>query len=104
MKSNLASASVLALAALATLGSASSFAESNPFPQTGASTASSKTRAEVRAELLQAQRAGYDVKIGTTYQDVTAAPASSKSRAEVRTETGAQVSTSLIEHAYPVVQ
>ncbi len=83
MKSNLVSASVLALAALATLGSANSFAESDPFPQVNVSAASGKTRADVRAELLQAQRAGYDVKVGNTYQDVNVAPAS-KTRSEIR--------------------
>jgi hypothetical protein len=51
-------------------------------------TVSTKTRADVRAELLQAQREGYSVNIGPTYQDVYTAPASTKTRAEVKAEIG----------------
>jgi hypothetical protein len=52
MKSNLVSASVLAVSALAFFGSASSFAEGrDPFPQDQVNTVSTKTRADVRAEL-----------------------------------------------------
>jgi len=87
MKSNLVSASVLAIAALATFGSASSFAEGrDPYPLDQVSAASTKTRAEVQAELLQAQREGYNVNLGNTYADVKVAPVSNKTRAEVRAE------------------
>jgi len=86
MKSNLVSASILAIAALATFGSASSFAEDTPFPQDNVSATSTKTRAEVQAELLQAQREGYNVNLNNTYADVKVAPVSNKTRAEVRAE------------------
>lgn len=57
MKSNLVSASILAVSALAFFGSASSFAEGrDPFPQEKVNTVSTKTRADVKAELLQAPR------------------------------------------------
>jgi hypothetical protein len=106
MKSNLVSASVLAVSALAFFGSASSFAEGrDPFPQEQVNTVSSKTRAEVRAELVQAQREGYSVNIGPTYQAPEAsAPASTRSRAEVKAEAGNTVSVSTLERDYPVVQ
>jgi hypothetical protein len=65
MKSNLVSASVLAVSALAFFGSASSFAEGrDPFPQDQVKAVSTKSRADVRAELVQAQREGYNVNIG----------------------------------------
>ena len=106
MKSNLVSASVLAVSALAFFGSASSFAEGrDPFPQDQVNTVSSKTRADVRAELAQAKREGYSVNIGRTYQAPEAsAPASTRSRAEVKAEAGAAVSVSTLERDYPVVQ
>ena len=106
MKSNLVSASVLAVSALAFFGSASSFAEGrDPFPQDQVNTVSSKTRADVRAELVQAQREGYSVNIGPTYQSPEAsAPASTRSRAEVKAEAGKAVSVSALERDYPVVQ
>jgi hypothetical protein len=106
MKSNLVSASVLAVSALAFFGSASSFAEGrDPFPQDQSNTVSSKTRAEVRAELLQAQREGYSVNVPRNYQAPEAsAPVSTKSRAEVKAEAGNAVSVSTLERDYPVVQ
>ncbi len=105
MKSNLVSASILAIAALATFGSTSSFAEgSDPYPLDQVSAASTKTRAEVRAELLQAQRAGYNVNLGNTYPDVKVAPISNKTRAEVKAEITASSPGYSIEHDYPTVQ
>jgi hypothetical protein len=107
MKSNLVSASVLAISALAFFGSTSSFAEGrDPFPQDQVKSVSTKTRAEVRAELAQAQREGYSVNIvDSTYQSPEASPpVSSKTRAEVKAEIGAPVSTAALEHGYPVVQ
>lgn len=84
MKSTLVSASILAIAALA---SANSFAEGrDPYPLDQVSAASTKTRAEVRAELLQAQREGYNLNQDNTYADVKVAPVSNKTRAEVRAE------------------
>ena len=57
MKSNLVSASVLAVSALAFFGSASSFAEGrDPFPQDQVKSVSTKTRADVRAELVAARQ------------------------------------------------
>ena len=106
MKSNLVSASVLAVSALAFFGSASSFAEGrDPFPQEQANTASTKSRADVRAELLQAQREGYSVNVPRNYQAPEAsAPASTRSRADVKAEVGNAVSVSALERDYPVVQ
>ncbi|MBW8720692.1 MAG: DUF4148 domain-containing protein [Polaromonas sp.] len=106
MKSTLVSASVLAVSALAFFGSASSFAEGrDPFPQDQVNTVSSKTRADVRAELAQAQREGYSVNIAPSYQAPEAsAPVSTKSRAEVKAEAGSAVSVSALERDYPVVQ
>lgn len=106
MKSNLVSASVLAVSALAFFGSASSFAEGrDPFPQDQVQSVSTKTRAEVRAELAQAQHEGYSVNIGRTYQAPEAsAPVSTKSRAEVKAEAGTTVSAAAFDRDYPVVQ
>jgi hypothetical protein len=107
MKSTLVSASILAIAALA---SANSFAEGrDPYPLDQVSAASTKTRADVQAELLQAQREGYSVNIGNTYQDpaFSGTPASTRTRAEVKAEAssaGTAVSVSALEHAYPAVQ
>jgi hypothetical protein len=106
MKSNLVSASVLAVSALAFFGSASSFAEGrDPYPLDQTNTVSTKTRAEVRAELVQAKRDGYSVNLPRNYQaPETGAPAITKSRAEVRAEVGNTVSASAFEREYPVVQ
>ena len=106
MQSKLVSASILAIAAL---GSASSFAEGYiPGLSDQVTVSSTKTRAEVRAELLQAQREGYTVNVGNTYQAPKSTPApSSKTRAEVKAEvaaSGPRVSGSTIERTYPVVQ
>jgi hypothetical protein len=105
MKSNLVSASVLAISAVAIFGSASSFAEGrDPYPLDQVNAASTKSRADVRAELLQAQREGYSVNVGPTFQDVYTAPGSNKTRAEVKAEIGTPVSVSALERDYPVVQ
>ena len=100
MTSKIISASVLAIAALA---SVSSFAESNPFPQV-AQTASNTSRTQVQAELAQAQREGYSATISNTWQDTNTAPVSNRTRAEVKREAGSAVSVSAIERLYPVVQ
>ena len=107
MKSNLVSASVLAVSALAFFGSASSFAEGrDPYPLDQVNnTVSTKTRADVRAELLEAQRDGsYKANLGNDYGDAHASPASGKTRAEVKAEIGTVVSTAALERDYPVVQ
>jgi len=105
MKSNLVTASVLAVSALAFFGSASSYAEGrDPFPQDQVKSVSTKTRAEVKAELLQAQREGYSANIGQTYPDVRTAPASGKTRAEVKAEIGTPMSAATLDREYPVVQ
>jgi hypothetical protein len=105
MKSNLVSASVLAISAVAIFGSASSFAEGrDPYPLDQVNAVSTKSRADVRAELLQAQREGYSVNVGPTFQDVYTPPGSTKTRAEVKAEPGAAVSVSALERDYPVVQ
>jgi hypothetical protein len=106
MKSNLVSASVLAVSALAFFGSASSFAEGrDPFPQDQVKAVSTKSRAEVKAELVQAQREGYSVNIGPSYQSPEAAAlVSTKSRAEVKADAGGAVSVSALDRDYPVVQ
>ncbi len=106
MKSNLVSASVLAVSALAFFGSASSFAEGrDPYPLDQVNAVSTKSRADVRAELLQAQRDGsYRANLGNDYGDAHAAPASGKTRAEVKAEADTAVSTAALERDYPVVQ
>jgi hypothetical protein len=105
MKSNLVSASVLAVSALAFFGSASSFAEGrDPYPLDQVNSVSTKSRAEVKAELVQAQREGYNVNLGNNYGDVHTAPVSNKTRAEVKAEAGTAVSTVALERNYPVVQ
>lgn len=106
MKSNLVSASILAVSALAFFGSASSFAEGrDPFPLDKVNSVSTKSRADVRAELLQAQREGYSVNVGPTYQSLDAGvPASNKSRAEVKAQIGSVESVAALERDYPVVQ
>ncbi|MEO7886867.1 MAG: DUF4148 domain-containing protein [Polaromonas sp.] len=85
MKSTqLVSASVLALAALA---SASSFAQDSNYPGNEVSATSTLSRADVRAELLQSPRASYQVNGDSNYPATNAAPvAGTKSRAEVRAE------------------
>ncbi len=106
MKSKIISASVLAIAALA---SASSFAEGYVANQAEQMTAvSTKTRAEVQAELAQAKRDGYVVNFSrNAYPEVKSAPASTKTRAEVQAAVAAPkaiIATSTLEHNYPVVQ
>lgn len=105
MKSNLVTASVLAVSALAFFGSASSYAEGrDPFPQDQVKSVSTKTRAEVKAELQQAQREGYSVNISPTDQNVYTAPASGKTRAEVKAQIGSPMSAATLDREYPVVQ
>lgn len=103
MKSKLISASVLAFAALA---AGSSFAEGRDiYPASNASAVSTKTRADVQAELAQAQRNGYNVNIGRNWTGDNAVSTSNRSRDEVRREAAsAVVSTSALEHDYPVVR
>ena len=83
MKSNLVSASVLAVSALAFFGSASSFAEGrDPFPLDQASAVSTKTRAEVKSEVLQAQKTDATSSFnGVTAQQNLAAPRAEKAGA-----------------------
>lgn len=84
MKSNLVSAAILAVAALT---SVNSFADDNRYPADQVSVTSNKTRADVRAELLQAQREGYKISSDSTYPAPDSTPAAStKTRAEVRAE------------------
>jgi hypothetical protein len=85
MKSTkLVSASVLALAALA---SANSFAQDSNYPGNEVSAASTRTRADVRAELLQTPRASYQTNSDSSYPGADATPvAGTKTRAEVRAE------------------
>ncbi|MGH8846095.1 MAG: DUF4148 domain-containing protein [Polaromonas sp.] len=84
MQSKLVSASILAIAALS---SASSFAGDHRYPEDPVSVTSGKTRADVRAELLQAQREGYKISSDSTYPAPDSTPAAStKTRAEVRAE------------------
>jgi len=85
MKSTkLVSASVLALAALA---SANSFAQDSNYPGNEVSAASTLSRADVRAELAQSPRTSYQVNSDSGYPGTDAAPvASTKTRAEVRAE------------------
>lgn len=92
MKSNLVSASVLAISALAFFGSASSFAQSSNLPGDNnylridsAPAASGKTRADVRAELLQSPPTANTG--DNNYLRIDGAPAASgKTRADVRAE------------------
>ena len=89
MKSNLVTASVLAISAVAIFGSASSFAQDSNYPgnEVSASATSNKTRADVRAELLQTPRSSYVTNSDNSYPAIDAAPAANtKTRAEVRAE------------------
>lgn len=108
MKSKFLSASVLAVAALA---SASSFADSGDFyPPTPVAQTSTTTRAEVQAELRQAQRAGYMTHFASDSigpQFSVTQQASSKTRAEVKAETLAArpfSTISAIENGYPIAR
>ena len=84
MKSTLLSASVLALAALA---SSSSFAEGNFNGKDAVSPAGALSRADVQADLAQAKRDGFDVTIGKHYLSAISAPVAGKvTRADVRAE------------------
>lgn len=86
MKSNLVTASVLAISAVAIFGSASSFAQDSSYPGNEVSATSNKTRADVRAELLQTPRSSYVTHSDSTYPATEAAPVATKTRAEVRAE------------------
>lgn len=85
MKSiKLVSASVFALAALA---SASSFAQDSNYPGNEVSATSTLSRADVRAEVLQSPHAAYRANSDSSYPGTDAAPvAGTKTRAEVRAE------------------
>lgn len=87
MKSTLVTASILALA---TLSAGASFAEGRGgYSQDNTSVVSaagSKTRAEVQADLAQAQRDGFSVNLGDNWSGNQAAPVGQKTRAEVRAE------------------
>jgi hypothetical protein len=105
MKSNFIAAAVVAVAALTSVAaSAESF---NPYLFDQMQAPSTRTRAEVKAELQQAQREGYNVTLSNAYQSFDAGvPAGNKTRSEVKAEATAfsQASVSAIEHGYPVVQ
>jgi len=102
MKSNFIGAAVVAVAALTSVAaSAEAF---NPYLWDQMKAPSTRTRAEVRAELLQAQREGYDANLNNGYKQAKAAPTSNKTRAQVQGEVGAPVSVSAMEHDYPVAQ
>lgn len=109
MKSKLLSASVFAAAGLL---SVSSFADSGDFypPTPFGQNTSTLTRAEVKAELLQAQRAGYSTNFtnDSSYPLVAVAEAGpAKTRAEVKAElmaAGPRTSHFEVEHNYPFVQ
>jgi Domain of unknown function (DUF4148) len=103
MKSTLLSASVLALAAMA---AGSSFAEgSDSLVQNNTGFVSTKTRADVQAELAQAQREGYNVSLGHNWDGGGKPVISTRSRDEVRREAiGSVASTNALERNYPVMR
>jgi Domain of unknown function (DUF4148) len=109
MNSKLLSASVLALA---TLASANSFAESGDYtpPTPYGQTTSSLSRAEVRADLMAAKRAGYDANFVNDSSGpvaINVPQAQGKTRDEVKAEMMASrplSSGTSDDHDYPVVQ
>jgi hypothetical protein len=109
MKSKLISVSIFVAAGLL---SVSSFADSGDFYPASpyGQNTSTLTRTEVKAELLQAQRAGYSSQLrnDSAYPPAPLAHAGSgKTRAEVKAElmaVGPRASVYEIEHGYPVVQ
>lgn len=109
MKSKLISAAIFAAAGLLSVSSFADGGDLYPATPYGQNT-STLTRAEVRAELLQAKREGY----GTNYANDSAYPqtpvassVSGKTRAEVKAElmaAGPRASHYEVEHNYPFVQ
>ncbi|MDB5849086.1 MAG: hypothetical protein JWP29_2838 [Rhodoferax sp.] len=94
------------LIAVASLSAASAFAGDNDYPgvqASAASTVSNTTRAQVRAEYLQAKREGTLIQSDDAYP-VVAAQASGKTRAEVQAELGNARRAGLtdrIDNSYP---
>jgi Domain of unknown function (DUF4148) len=88
MKSKLISASVFAVAGLLSMSSFADGGDFYPPPISGQNT-STLTRAEVKAELLQAQRTGYGINFtnDSSYPQLPIADAGpGKTRAEVKAE------------------
>jgi hypothetical protein len=109
MKSKLISASVFAVAGLLSVSSFADGGDFYPPPMSGQNT-STLTRAEVKAELLQARRAGQGANStnDSSYPPVPVANAGpGKTRAEVKAELMAaspRAPQFEVEHYYPFVQ
>lgn len=92
-----------ALIAVASLSAASAFADNNNYPEISVQ-GSSLSRAQVRAELVQAQRDGTLIKSDDAYPSTVATQAGSKTRDEVKAELRAAQHEGLsqrIDNTYP---
>lgn len=105
MTGNFTRAAILVLAALAA-GSGAYAEGRDPYPASANAAASNgKTRAEVQAELAQAQRAGFSNQLQHNWSGERIAASGQRSRADVRLDAGAPgLSTSALERAYPAVR
>jgi len=94
-----------ALIAIASLSAASAFASGDSeYPGVQTNTASTMTRAQVRAELMQAKRQGTLIQSDENYPGVVAQDNSVKTREEVKAELNNALQHGLslrIDNSYP---
>ena len=93
-----------ALIAIASLSAASAFAGDSDFPGVQTNTASTTTRAQVQADLLQARRQGNVMPSDDIYPAAVAQDRSGKTREEVKAELGNALQHGFsprIERSYP---
>jgi hypothetical protein len=95
-----------ALIAMASLSAASAFANDSEYPvaQAANTTVSSTTRAQVRAEYLQAKREGTLIQSDDSYPTAASTQSSGKTRAEVQAELNNAVGQGFsprIDNQYP---
>ncbi|SFC68360.1 protein of unknown function [Polaromonas sp. OV174] len=103
MKSNFITAAVIAVAALTSVAASADTYDKYLFDQVQAT--STKTRAEVNAELVQAQRQGYTLSSRNPFPPANTQAVASKTRAEVRAEVtpSSIAGASAFERNYPVI-
>lgn len=93
-----------ALIAIASLSAASAFAGDNDYPGVQTNTLSNTTRAEVRAEAIQAKREGDVMENNHDYPVAAAQETSGKTREQVKAELNAAMRSGYslrIDHNYP---
>lgn len=93
-----------ALIAIASLSTASAFANDSDYPGVQTNTVSTTTRAQVRAELMQAKRQGSLNQNDSAYPGVVAQDNSVKTREEVKAELNNALQHGLslrIDNSYP---